>query len=178
MLAFAGGSLEVEWVRLNEVVTEMAELASAGFSAGCQLELELAAPGPGLEGDATQLRQVALNLMLNAAEALDGDGGRVRVATGEATIDRARLARALLGQELPEGRYAFLRVSDDGCGISDEVKARIFDPFFSTKFAGRGLGLAAVLGIVKAHRGAIEIDSAPGEGTNFAVLLPISSRRS
>ncbi len=179
MLAFAGGgSLEVEWVRLNEVVAEMAELASAGFTAGRRLELELAAPGPGLEGDATQLRQVALNLMLNAAEALDGDGGRVRVATGEATIDRARLGRCLLGQDLPEGRYAFLRVSDDGCGMSDEVKARIFDPFFSTKFAGRGLGLAAVLGIVKAHRGAIELDSAPGEGTDFAVLLPISSRRS
>lgn len=98
------------------------------------------------------------------------------VTTGETTCDGARLERSVLGRERDEGRYAFLRVADEGCGMSEEVRHRIFDPFFSTKFTGRGLGMAAVLGIVRAHRGAIEIDSAPGQGSVVTVLLPLAMR--
>jgi len=177
MLAFAGGEqLDLEWVALNEAVAEMVELVQVGFPESCRLELELARPGPGLEADPTQLRQVALNLIMNATEALGPDGGRVFVSTGETSCDGARLERAVLGREREEGRYAFLRVADEGCGMSEEVQRRIFDPFFSTKFTGRGLGMAAVLGIVRAHRGAIEIDSAPGRGSVVTVLLPLAMR--
>lgn len=177
MLAFAGGGqLELEWVSLNEAVAEMADLVRVGFPESCRLELALSRPGPGLEADPTQLRQVALNLIMNAAEALEVGGGRVEVATGETSCDAARLERAVLGGDRQEGRYAFLRVTDEGCGMTDEVQRRIFDPFFSTKFTGRGLGMAAVLGIVRAHRGAIEIDSAPERGTTVTVLLPLAMR--
>jgi len=175
MLAFAGGAkLEIVWLGLNEVVTEMAELARVALPARGSLELELARPGPGLEADATQIRQVAMNLLINAAEAIAGGEGRIRVATGEVWCERARLDRATGGRERPEGRYAFLSVADDGCGMPEPVRARIFDPFFSTKFTGRGLGLAAVLGIVRAHRGAIEVESAADRGSVFTVLLPLA----
>ncbi len=175
MLAFAGGGrLELEWVALNQVVVEMSDLARVGFPESCHLALELAKPGPGLEADGTQLRQIALNLIMNAAEALGPDGGRVAVSTGEATCEASRLGRAVLGRDLPAGRYAYLRVEDEGCGMSEEIQRRIFDPFFTTKFAGRGLGMAAVLGIVRAHRGAVEIDSAPGAGAVVTVLLPLA----
>ncbi|MCB1008951.1 MAG: PAS domain S-box protein [Acidobacteria bacterium] len=177
MLAFAGGGqLDLEWVALNEAVSEMVELVQVGFPERCRLELALARPGPGLEADPTQLRQVALNLIMNATEALGAEGGSVVVTTGETTCDGARLERSVLGRERDEGRYAFLRVADEGCGMSEEVRHRIFDPFFSTKFTGRGLGMAAVLGIVRAHRGAIEIDSAPGQGSVVTVLLPLAMR--
>jgi len=177
MLAFAGGGqLELEWVSLNEAVAEMADLVRVGFPESCRLELELSRPGPGLEADPTQLRQVALNLIMNAVEALDAEGGRVKVSTGETSCDGARLERAVLGREREEGRYAFLRVADEGCGMSEEVQQRIFDPFFSTKFTGRGLGMAAVLGIVRAHRGALEIDSTEGRGSVVTVLLPLAMR--
>ena len=175
MLAFAGGArLEVAWVGLNEIVAEVAERARAALPAGREIRLELARPGPGLEGDATHIRQVVTNLLLNAAEALDAAPGTIRVVTGETWCERARLDLAVVGRERQEGRYAYLTVRDDGCGMSDEVRSRIFDPFFSTKFTGRGLGLAAVLGIVRAHQGAIEIESRPGAGSVFTVLLPLA----
>ena len=177
MLAFAGGGrLELGWVSLNEIVVEMVELVRVGFPDGCRLTFELAKPGPGLEADGTQVRQIAVNLIMNAAEALGSEGGRVAVSTGETTCEASRLERAVLGRDLAEGRYAFLRVEDEGCGMSEEVQRRIFDPFFTTKFTGRGLGMAAALGIVRAHRGAIEIDSTPGAGAVVTVLLPLALR--
>ncbi len=159
---------------LNEIVSEMAELARVAMPAGSELQLDLARPGPGLEGDATQIRQVAMNLLINAAEAIQGGPGRVVATTGELWCESSRLERAAAGRDRPEGRYAFLSVSDDGSGMTDAVRSRIFDPFFSTKFTGRGLGLAAVLGIVRAHRGAIEVESRAGEGSTFTVLLPLA----
>jgi len=91
-------------------------------------------------------------------------------------IDREHLAGAYLGEDLPEGRYVSLEVSDTGCGMDEATKARLFEPFFSTKLVGRGLGLAAVLGIVRGHKGAIKVDSAPGEGTTFTIFFPIGEQ--
>jgi PAS domain S-box-containing protein len=179
MLAFAGGgALTFAWISLNEVVQEMVELARPALPAGRRIELALARPAPGLEADATQVRQVVLNLVLNASEAIAAEGGAIHVETGEVYCERERLVGAVLGSELDEGRYAFVRVVDDGAGMPDEVRERVFEPFFTTKFTGRGLGLAAVLGIVRAHRGAIEVDSEPGRGAAFTVLLPIAQARS
>ncbi|KAB2966020.1 MAG: PAS domain S-box protein [Thermoanaerobaculia bacterium] len=178
MLAFAGGgALTFAWISLNEVVEEMVELARPALPAGRRIEVRLGRPAPGLEADATQMRQVVLNLVLNASEAIAGERGSIEVETGEVYCETERLAAAVLGAELAEGRFAFVRVVDDGAGMEEEVRERLFEPFFTTKFTGRGLGLAAVLGIVRAHHGAIEVDSEPGRGAAFTVLLPLAQPR-
>jgi CheY-like chemotaxis protein len=100
----------------------------------------------------------------------------IGLCTGAQHCDRAYLAAYYLDEGLPEGDYVFLEVSDNGCGMSSDVQARVFDPFFSTKFTGRGLGMAAVLGIVRGHHGAIRIYSEPGKGTTVKIILPASDR--
>jgi PAS domain S-box-containing protein len=178
MLAFAGGgAMQLAWISLNEIVQEMVELLRPALRGGREVALALGRPSPGLEADATQMRQVVLNLVLNAAEATDGEGGRVEVATGEVYCERERLAAATFGADRAEGRYVYLRVTDDGAGLPPELRERIFEPFFTTKFTGRGLGLAAVLGIVRGHHGAIEVESAEGRGTTFTLLLPLAQPR-
>jgi CheY-like chemotaxis protein len=132
---------------------------------------------PAIDGDLTQLRQVALNLITNASEALGGRAGTITVRTDVVEADRLDLARFQLAEDLPEGRYVRLEVDDTGVGISGEDRARIFEPFFTTKFSGRGLGLAAVLGIVRSHHGAIAVASEQHHGTTFTILFPASSTK-
>jgi nitrogen-specific signal transduction histidine kinase/CheY-like chemotaxis protein len=130
-------------------------------------------PHAGLvQGDADQLRQVVLNLLRNAAEALGGREGELLLATGTTTCTRERLEEAVFSGNAREGPYAFIEVRDSGCGMSRETVQRMFDPFFSTKFVGRGLGLSAVFGVVRSHGGAIEVSSEVGRGTTCRVLLP------
>jgi PAS domain S-box-containing protein len=126
--------------------------------------------------DADALREVVLNLAGNALESLGETGGRVVVRTGAAACDEVCLARTVGGEALAPGDYVYVEVCDNGCGMDADVVARMFDPFFSTKFTGRGLGLASVLGIVRAHQGAISVDSRPGAGTTVRVLLPAAGR--
>ena len=130
---------------------------------------------PIVEGDLTQIRQIIMNLVLNGAEATEGKAGVIRVTTGVMDADAAYLATTHLSPDLPEGRYVFLEVADNGRGMSPDTLARIFDPFFSTKFTGRGLGLAAVLGIVRGHNGALKVESHEDVGTTFRLLLPAST---
>jgi CheY-like chemotaxis protein len=115
-----------------------------------------------------------MNLVINASEAIGDKGGMIDVSTGLAHVDRAYMAAALMPHELPDGDYVFLEVSDNGCGMSAETQARIFDPFYTTKFTGRGLGLAAVLGIVRGHKGAMKVYSEPGRGSTFKLLFPVA----
>jgi two-component system cell cycle sensor histidine kinase/response regulator CckA len=131
---------------------------------------------PLIEGDAIQLRQVVLNLVTNASEALGDDAGTIAVATGSVRVDRPYLAHYDLADELPEGLYAYLDVSDSGAGMDADTRARLFDPFFTTKFIGRGLGLSAVRGIVRGHGGAIRVQSESGRGTSVKLLFPASRR--
>jgi signal transduction histidine kinase len=129
-----------------------------------------------VEGDSTQLRQVIMNLVTNASEALRDDPGRVVVRTGLMSADVAYLTGALGGRDLDEGDYVYLEVSDTGEGMEEGTRKRIFEPYFSTKSTGRGLGLASVVGIVRGHRGAIKLVTAPGRGTTFRVLLSPAPR--
>ncbi|MBE7560041.1 response regulator [bacterium] len=117
-----------------------------------------------------------MNLIINASEAIGEASGVIVISTGAVECDRAYLAGSYIDEDLPPGLYVYLEVADTGCGMTPETLARVFDPFFSTKFTGRGLGLAAVLGIVRGHRGAIKVYSEPGRGTTFKVLFPASSR--
>ncbi len=173
MLAYSGkGRFSVRRLDLDALVRETTQLLKLSTSKSTELELSLHASHASIEGDPTQLQQVIMNLVLNASEALEGKPGTVRVTTGLAHVAREELKTAFLSPELPSGRYAFLEVSDTGAGMDTETQARIFDPFFTTKFTGRGLGLSAVLGIVRGHSGAIRVDSQAKVGTVFRVLLP------
>jgi len=174
MLAYSGrGTFVLGPVNLSRLVEENLHLLQASASKKAELILELGEHLPAAEGDATQLSQVIMNLVLNASEALGDEPGRITVATGVMDAGEAYLEGTyLVDYELPQGDYAYLRVSDTGCGMDEETKARVFEPFFSTKFIGRGLGLAATLGIVRGHRGAIRVDSEPDRGSTLTILLP------
>jgi PAS domain S-box-containing protein len=176
MLAYAGkGRFEIGQVDLSAAVHETTSLLRASVGRNVRLELQLATGLPIVEGDLTQIRQIIMNLVLNGAEATDGKAGVIKVSTGSMFADTGYLRSTHLSPDLPAGRYVFLEVTDNGRGMSPDTQGRIFDPFFSTKFTGRGLGLAAVLGIVRGHSGALKVESQEGAGTTFRLLLPASS---
>jgi CheY-like chemotaxis protein/two-component sensor histidine kinase len=160
-------------VDLSRLVEEMLELLKVSISKHAVLKTELRKHLPSVRGNAAQIRQIVMNLIINASEALGEKDGVIHVTTSLAGGGRNR--SAIPSMNLPEGDYLRLEVSDTGCGITEEQRARIFDPFFSTKFAGRGLGLAVVHGIVRAHAGSIHLSSRPGRGTKFQVLLPCAA---
>ncbi len=173
LLAYSGkGKFVLEAVDLSSLVQEMAHLLSVSISKKTEVVYELADSMPAIEADATQVRQVVMNLITNASDALGGETGHVRVRTGVMKLDGRFLQKAVVADQLGDGPFAFVEVEDDGCGMDEATRLRIFDPFFSTKFAGRGLGLAAVLGIVRSHHGAIWVDSEPGRGTRIRVVFP------
>ena len=177
MLAYAGrGRLTAEPVDLNALVTETAELLRLSLGKSIRLEFDLAEALPPVEGDASQLRQVVMNLVLNASEAIGSAPGRIRIDTALRRIEAPALLDAVHGRNLAAGHYLCLDVTDDGCGLTPENRARIFDPFFTTKNTGRGLGLAAVLGIVRAHEGAFFVQSEAGKGSTFTLCLPPTRR--
>ena len=173
MLAYSGkGRYLVRPVDLNAILCESADLVRSAAARGRAVQLELDASLAAIRADASQLQQVAMNLLLNAAEATEPGSGSITLTTRMQTLSAERLTRAHLGAELPAGNYVVLEIADNGCGIAAEIIERIFDPFFTTKFTGRGLGLAAVLGIVRAHQGAIEVESQPGQGATFRLFFP------
>jgi len=176
MLAYSGrGRFQVRRVDLARLVEDTTHLLEISISKKVVLRFNFAPGVPAVEGDPTQLRQIVMNLVINASEAIGDRSGLIALSTGFMRVDRNYLATTYLAPDLPEGDFAFLEVSDNGCGMTPEVKARIFDPFFTTKFTGRGLGLAAVLGIVRGHRGALKVYSEPGNGTSFKLLLPVAT---
>jgi len=177
MLAYSGkGTFVVEAADLSHLTKEMTTLLAASVSKKAELALELEERLPAIEGDATQLRQVIMNLLTNASDALEDNAGTIRVRTGQMQVDRGYLMNTYLDEDLPAGDYVFCEVSDTGCGMDKETVAKIFDPFFTTKFTGRGLGLATVLGIIRSHRGAIRVYSEPGVGTRVRVLFPATEQ--
>ena len=176
MLAYSGrGRFVVQHLDLDALIEGIASLLQVSVSKRVALQFHLAESLPPLLGDATQLRQVVMNLVINASEALGDKSGFISITTGLTRADRAGLADTFSAPDLPEGDYVFLEIADNGSGMTPEIEARIFDPFFTTKFTGRGLGLAAVLGIVRGHHGALTVRSEEGRGTTFRILLPCAS---
>lgn len=176
ILAYSGkGKFVVEIVALPEVVSGLSELIKAAVSKKVDVSFALAPDTPPIEADITQLRQVVLNLITNASEAIGEASGTIEVRTGTIEADAATLSECQCGGELPNGTYAFFEVADSGAGMDAQTKRKIFEPFFTTKVTGRGLGLAAIQGIVRGHRGAMSVDTAPGEGTTFRLLFPAST---
>jgi two-component system, cell cycle sensor histidine kinase and response regulator CckA len=174
MLAYSGrGRFVVERADLSRVVRDMARMLELPMPKGSTLRFELAENLPLVEADLAQLRQVVLNLVSNAAEALDPRaGGKVVVRTGLQSCDESAPQLDYFNEPVPRGRYLFVEVSDTGSGMDAGTLSKIFDPFFSTRFTGRGLGLPAALGVVRGHRGFIQVRSRVGEGTSVRLLLP------
>ena len=179
MLTYVGkGIVTRKELDLNELVRENTDLLQTATSTTISMELQLSPELPFILADAAHMQQLIMNLITNAAEAITGvtgTAGTVRITTGVQEYDQAFLNASLLEEKAGAGRYVFLEVSDSGCGMGEETLKRLFDPFFTTKFTGRGLGMSAVLGIMKTHCGAIYVESNQGSGTTFKVLFPASN---
>lgn len=178
MLAFAGKEKNQPGkVHLAAVLRDLSRLLQASMPRQVQLKLEMADDVPLLLGDEQALRQVIISLVDNAVEAIGRQPGEIQVSAGAAVVNAEEASALQPPQEVAPGSYVFLEVADDGCGMDEETQHHIFDPFFSTKFTGRGLGLAAVMGTVRAHRGGIRVHSQPGRGTRMRLLFPTFSSK-
>jgi CheY-like chemotaxis protein len=174
LLAFAGkGSFEVEATCMNEIINECRQLLQVSVAKKVGIRYDLVDNLPPVKVDPSQLRQILLNLVINGSDAIGGKEGSIRVATTTRNVDAATAQSMAMGWEAKPGRYAVLEVADTGCGMPEHVKARIFDPFFTTKHSGRGLGLAAVVGIIRGHHGLLDVRSKKDMGTVFCAMLPI-----
>ncbi|GFE59426.1 PAS domain S-box protein [Geobacter sp. AOG2] len=177
MLAYSGkGKFVVDQIDLNALLEEMLHMLEVSISKKAVLRLNLTPNLPTIEADATQMRQIVMNLVINASEAIGDKSGVIAITTGCMDCDGNYLKNVWLNENIAEGLYVYLEIADAGCGMDAQTIAKIFDPFFTTKFTGRGLGMAAVLGIVRGHKGAIKVYSEVGKGTTFKVLLPASGK--
>jgi len=174
MLTYAGKAQSVmAQVNMAEVVDEMITMLKATTSQNVSIRANLSSDMPYIKGDASQLRQVIMNLIINASEAIGEDQGVIKVSLAQTEIHAGQSDKDHNGKIIPVGRYICLEVTDNGCGMDNETRQRIFEPFYTTKFTGRGLGMSALLGIITAHKGTLQLSSQPGVGTTFKVYLPV-----
>lgn len=174
ILAYSGQvQPEIAEIDLNELVADLGEFMRAAIPRNIALDVQLHDAALRIEADSGQLQQVITNLIVNAAEAIGTQNGRISVSAGAGSLELEAIARNYPGQNLSPGRYAELSVNDDGCGMAPETLARIFEPFFSQKGTGRGLGLAATRGVLRAHRAGIRVESTLGAGTTFTIAFPL-----
>ncbi len=172
MLAYSGqGHFVIEPIDLGALVEDMLELLKSAISKKAVLHLDLPKDLPLLEGDPSQLCQVIMNLVINASEAVGERGGVITISTGAGSA-RPSTCRTYAHENSSPGLYVTLEVSDTGCGMDAETQARLFEPFFTTKFTGRGLGLSAVLGIVRGHKGALRLESEPAKAPPLRFFCP------
>jgi PAS domain S-box-containing protein len=171
MLAYAGKANQyIEPTDINKLVNDTCNVLRPSVPEGIEFHVSPGRDLPSVTTDSRQMRQVIVDLVMNALEAIrEGSAGTISVRTSAIELDEGALS------DVSAGKYVALDVLDTGCGMNEETQRKIFDPFFSTKFAGRGLGLAAVHGFVRSNGGSVEVDSAPGKGTRFRVLLPVMS---
>jgi len=175
LLAYAGkGTFVLEPIGLSRLVQETTDLLRSTAGRGVEVKFDLAGDVPEIQADAGQVRQVLMNLLMNASEAIGEQPGSITVRTFGLCVRPGERLEGCVPRSPAPGSYACLQVVDSGCGIGAEAMTQIFDPFFTTRFAGRGLGLAAVLGIVRRHKGAVQVQSVEGRGSTFTVLLASS----
>jgi signal transduction histidine kinase len=175
MLAYSGrGRFQVVLIDLSKMVSEMNHLLDLSKDRNVVLRLDLGDPGPVIKADATQIRQIVMNLITNAADAIGHRSGLITIRTGMTQATKDYFVGMVYGDDVKPGHYGFIEVSDTGVGMDDDQVSKMFDPYYSTKHDGHGLGLAAMLGIVQGHNGAIQVYSELGKGTTIKVLLPIA----
>jgi len=176
MLAYAGKTPFVQSkVDITELIDDTLSILKSSLPQNISIKPYLAVDIPVIQGDAGQLRQIVMNLMINASEAIGEEQGDIRVALAKRKITAAEPEKDYLGQAITVGSYICLEVTDSGCGMDDETKQRIFEPFYTTKFVGRGLGMSALLGVVTSHKGALQLSSQPDKGTTIKVYLPVQN---
>jgi PAS domain S-box-containing protein len=174
MLAYAGKShMNMKKIKMTALVDDMLKMLRSTINQNVVITTDISADLPVIIGDSSQLRQVIMNLIVNAAEAIGDAQGEVRVSLSKKVLNKDGAEKDYFGKIIPHGCYACLEVADSGCGMNDETYNRIFEPFYTTKFTGRGLGMSAVLGIIKTHNGAFQLSSEPGKGTTFKIFLPV-----
>ena len=179
MLAYAGkASLTQSQVNTWMLVDEMVSMLKTTIKQNVAIKSTLGTDIPFFTGDASQIRQVVMNLIINAAEAIGDAEGEIDVKLSKTEITAEQTEKDHLGFIIPAGRYICFEVADNGCGMDDDTRRRIFEPFYTTKLTGRGLGMSAVLGIIKAHNGALQLESRLGHGTTFKVYLPVRLSKS
>jgi PAS domain S-box-containing protein len=173
MLAYSGkGRFLVQPVNLSKFTRDIVHLVRSSIPRTAELDLQLMEDVPLVAADIAQLQQLIMNLLINAGEAIGNVPGTVTVRTGVRELAEGNNPAGPPYAAVVPGRYVFLQVRDTGSGMDELTRQRIFDPFFTTKFTGRGLGLSAVLGIVRGHQGTIDVESTPGHGATFTVLFP------
>jgi len=176
MLAYSGkGVLAIRELNLSTLLQENVQMLAAVVPKPVSFTTRLDQALPLVQADATQLLQVVQNLVKNACEAIGAGEGTIALSTGVQQFDQGSLNQSRLEEKLDAGPYVWVEVSDSGCGMDEDTQYKIFDPFFTTKFTGRGLGMSAALGIMRAHRGAIMLESGPGAGTRVRLLFPIAA---
>ena len=179
LLAYAGkGRFVTRMIYLPQLVAEMRQLLRTSIPKHVHIAHHMTGQLPAIEGDPSQIQQVVMNLMLNAAESIPPPkGGTVLLEAHPISVDPAKFKHFFNAEALTPGTYVALKVHDSGTGMEEATKQRIFDPFFTTKFTGRGLGLSAVLGIVRGHRGALLVETEPMVGSSFTVLFPVAAHQ-
>jgi PAS domain S-box-containing protein len=174
MLAYAGKSQQCNvqinlWLMIDEIV----KMLQSAIRKNVAIQLELKRDVPEISGDNAQIQQIIMNLLINAAEAIGNRNGTIRVVLKRVTITEEPVVNDFFGTVIPAGSYACLEVCDNGCGMDEKTQIRIFEPFFTTKLTGRGLGMSAILGIIKSHDGALQLSSSIGVGTTFKIFFPL-----
>jgi len=174
MLAYSGkSSIEIVPLDLNKIVVELTHMLEVSISKKVVLRFRLSDELPIIMADATQIRQILMNLITNASEAIGDANGVISITSGAMYCDSKYFSTTELSQDIDEAMYVYIEVSDTGCGMKESVRKQLFEPFYTTKSSGRGLGLSSILGIIRAHSGAIKVYSEPGEGSSFKVLFPV-----
>ena len=176
LLFFSGkGEAHMEAVSLSGIVAETKSMLHGAAPKGVTLRFDLAERLPEIYGDGTQVHRVLVNLIMNGVHAIGEEEGIVRVATGVRRFEADYLQDAV-GVTIGEGEYVFVEVEDTGCGMDEQTRQRLWEPFFTTKSSGHGMGMATVLGIIKSHGGAVKVESEPGQGSTLTVLFPADGR--
>jgi signal transduction histidine kinase/CheY-like chemotaxis protein len=174
MLTYAGKSRSVlSPFNIIKLVDEMVKMLRMTINQNVAIVPNLPTEILSINGDENQIRQVVMNLIINASEAIGDGHGKVLVSIKKAWVKDGQKLKEHLGNAIPPGQYVCLEIADNGCGMDEETKLRIFEPFYTTKFTGRGLGMSAVLGIINTHSGRMQLVSQPGQGSKFKIYLPI-----